>query len=138
MGSIQEQSGNDSDTVVRKTKLGGVKRLGSSLHHALNGLTHVWHTEQNFRIEIVCAIAAISLGLLLNINLVPIVLCCALVLSLELINTAIERLVDLTSPNYHPLAKQAKDIAAASVLLAAAMSVIVAVIIFVPAIIALF
>lgn len=53
-------------------------------------------------------------------------------LSLEMINTALERAVDLVTDQYHPLAKDAKDIAAGAVLLYAIMSVIIGVIIFVP------
>jgi len=141
MGSIQEQSEkNNRDLnveIIRHKELRGWKRVGSSLQHAFNGLAHVWQTELNFRIETVCAILALSLASILKLSLVPIIVCCGIVLSLELINTAIEKVVDLTSPNYHPLAKQAKDIAAASVLVAAAMSVFIAIVLFIPAFIAL-
>ena len=55
---------------------------------------------------------------LLGADLVPVLLCCALVLTLELVNTALEALVDLVSPTYHPLARIAKDAAAGAVLIA--------------------
>ena len=61
---------------------------------------------------------ALGLGLWLGVDLVPILLVAALVLSLELVNTALEALTDLASPVYHPLAKRAKDTAAAAVFLA--------------------
>lgn len=135
MGSIQEQSSKDFRVELeRNRKLSGWKRLGSSLQNALNGFAYVWQSEQNFRIEIVGAICAISLAMFLNINLVPIFLCCGLVLSLEIVNSAIEKIVDLISPDYHVLAKQAKDIAAGSVLVAAGVSIGVAVYLFLPAI----
>lgn len=54
---------------------------------------------------------------------------CALVLSLEAVNTAIERVVNLASPDYHPLAGQAKDAAAGAVLIAAIFSVIAGIVI---------
>jgi undecaprenol kinase len=56
-------------------------------------------------------------------------------LSLELMNTAVERVVDLATKDYHPLAKQAKDIAAGAVFIYAALSVIIGAIIFLPKII---
>lgn len=63
---------------------------------------------------------------------VDLILCFALVLGLEAINSAIEYVVDLASPEYHDLAKKAKDVAAASVLIAAIFSVIIAILIFSP------
>jgi len=56
----------------------------------------------------------------------------ALMFALEMINTAIERVVDLASPNFHPLAKQAKDIAAGAVLVFALFSAIIGLLIFLP------
>jgi diacylglycerol kinase (ATP) len=61
----------------------------------------------------------------LRVDLVPILVCCSLVLSLELINTAVEATVDLASPELHPLAKRAKDFAAAAVLIAVLFSTLV-------------
>ena len=68
---------------------------------------------------------ALALGLLLKTDVVPILTLCALVLSLELMNGALEAAVDLASPELHPLAKFAKDAAAGAVLLAALISVVV-------------
>lgn len=59
-------------------------------------------------------------------------LCIALVLSMEALNSAIEYLVDLASPDYHPLAKKSKDVAAAAVLIAATFALIIGLIIFLP------
>ena len=64
------------------------------------------------------------------------VLCIALVMALEIVNTAIESIVDLASPEWHILAKRAKDCAAGAVYLAAFASVVVAAIVFVPRLIA--
>lgn len=65
-----------------------------------------------------------------------IILASGLVLSAEAFNTAIELVVDLVSPDFHPLAKNAKDVAAAAVLIAAATAAIVGVVIFLPRILA--
>ena len=67
----------------------------------------------------------VSVTLLLGADLVPVLLCCALVLTLELVNTALEALVDLVSPTYHPLARVVKDVAAGAVLIAGVLSVFV-------------
>ena len=61
---------------------------------------------------------------------VTVILCFGLVLALEAVNSAIEYIVDLVSPDYHPLAGKAKDIAAGAVLIAAIVAVVVAVLIF--------
>ena len=63
----------------------------------------------------------------------PILLVAALVLSLELVNTALEALTDLVSPVYHPLAKRAKDTAAAAVFLASLFALGLGVYLFLPA-----
>jgi len=75
---------------------------------------------------------ALVLGWWLEINLVEILLLIALVLSIELMNTALEAAIDLVSPNYHPLAKAAKDIAAASVLITSLFATIIGLILFLP------
>lgn len=61
-----------------------------------------------------------------------VVLCIALVISLEALNTAIEHLTDLVSPDYHPLAGKAKDVAAAAVLIAAMGAAVAGGLIFLP------
>jgi len=61
-----------------------------------------------------------------------IIITCGMVIAAELINTVIERVVDLVSPEYHPLAKAAKDVAAGMVLLTCLTAIIVGVIIFAP------
>ena len=68
---------------------------------------------------------ALALAVWLRAPLAPIALACALVLALELVNTAVEAVVDLVSPKPHPLAGVAKDAAAAAVLLASLGAVVV-------------
>jgi len=69
--------------------------------------------------------AALGLALWLGVSPVPILLCCALVLALELINSALEAAIDLVSPELHPLAKLTKDAAAGAVLLTAIIATMV-------------
>jgi len=66
------------------------------------------------------------------VDLVPVLLLVALVLGLELGNTALEAVVDLASPNFHPLAKAAKDVAAAGVLVVSVIAVLIGLLLFVP------
>jgi diacylglycerol kinase (ATP) len=108
------------------------RRLWRSIGHALDGIGHVWHSQRNFRLECVLALLAIALALLLSADLVPILLCCALVLSLEALNTALEAVVDLVSPTFHPLARIAKDAAAGAVLLAVGFSLLIGLLLLLP------
>ena len=68
---------------------------------------------------------ALALGLLLKANLAPLILACALVLGLELVNTAVEASLDLLHAAPHPLVKRAKDAAAGAVLIASCGAVLV-------------
>ncbi|SMB91969.1 diacylglycerol kinase [Deinococcus hopiensis] len=94
------------------------RRWWRSAGFAVSGLRHVYRTQANFRIEVWAAALALSLTWVLHTPPAPIVLACALVLSVELLNTAVEAVVDLATPELHPLAKVAKDAAAGAVLLA--------------------
>jgi diacylglycerol kinase len=106
---------------------------------AIGGVWFLLRTERNPRIQLAFAVIAVALGAWLGITSIEwavIVLCIGLVLGLETVNTAIERAVDHTSLEKHPLAKQAKDLAAAAVLIAAGASVCVGLIIFLPRLLA--
>jgi diacylglycerol kinase (ATP) len=96
-----------------------------SFVYAWAGIAYAWRTQRNFRVEVVIGALAITLGMLLRVNLASILVMIALVLTLEMVNTALEALVDLSSPTYHPLAKIAKDVAAGAVLMASSVSVLV-------------
>lgn len=101
--------------------------------YAIAGLWHCVKTEQNFRIHITAAATILIFSVFygLESNDYPVlILTILLVLSLETINTAIERAVDLASDKPHSLAKAAKDCAAGGVLLAAIGSLAVAVFLF--------
>lgn len=91
--------------------------------------------EQNLRSHIVSAVIVILAGYFTGLSRTEwyiVLLLIALMFALEMINTAIERVVDLASPNLHPLAKQAKDIAAGVVLVFALFSAIIGLLIFLP------
>lgn len=106
----------------------------TSFRYAFAGIRYVLG-EPNFRVQL--SIFAIALILAAVVRVHPgewlaIVLVGLAVLLMEMLNTVIEALVDLAAPEYHPLAKTAKDVAAGAVLLSAFASVIVAVYIFIP------
>ncbi len=110
--------------------------LAESFQYAGMGLIYAYQTQRNFRIHVGIAVLAIGLGLCLHIDLAAmalISLTCGLVMAMELINTALESIVDLTvGQEFHDLAKIAKDCAAAAVLVTAIVAVIVAGFLLVP------
>lgn len=116
-----------------------ISKLFKSLTCAFHGLKQVIHREQNFRLELTAAIFVIALGLFFKINTVEwiwILASITLVLSLELLNTSIERLTDLVVDKRKTgLARQAKDIAAAGVLITVFQSIIAGLVIFGPKVI---
>jgi diacylglycerol kinase len=112
-----------------------IKSRIESFRHAFDGLFAALRQGVNFRIQLLAAVVAVVLGIVLHIShleWVAIALCIGSVLSAELMNTAIEKLCDRVSTEKHPLIKAAKDMSAAAVLLLAAMSVVVALLIFLP------
>ncbi|MGG0716448.1 diacylglycerol kinase family protein [Robertmurraya massiliosenegalensis] len=116
------------------------KGVLQSFYYAYDGIKHTLVTERNMRIHMFISMLVIALGLILKITSLEwmfILFAVGGVISLELINTAIERLVDLATSEYHPLAKQAKDIAAGAVLVYALLSVIIGLMIFLPKLIEL-
>lgn len=91
--------------------------------------------QRNMRIDVCAAVLAVTLGVALRIDApswLAVVLCIGGVLALETLNTAIESVVDLASPEYHVLAKHAKDCAAGAALIAACASVVVGCVVFIP------
>lgn len=89
-----------------------MKKLFHSFRYALRGIGHAWKHERQMKIHSVAAITVVAAGYFTGINAcewVAVLLLSGGVVALELMNTAIERVVDLASPEYHELAKQAKD-----------------------------
>ncbi|RDI94788.1 diacylglycerol kinase [Meiothermus sp. QL-1] len=109
-----------------------LRGLRASFSYAWAGLRYAWKNQRNFRLEVYIALLALGLALWLGVGLVPVLILVALVLGLELLNTALEALVDLVSPHYHPLAKAAKDAAAAGVLVVSGIAALIGLILFLP------
>ena len=109
-----------------------------SFGFALQGFRYTLATERNIRVMLGGAALAVVMGLVLQLDLVSwaiVLLCIGCVLAAELMNTAIETVVDLVSPEYHPLAGHAKDIAAAAVYVLSFLVAVVGVCVFANAII---
>jgi diacylglycerol kinase len=112
-----------------------LKKRIASFGYAFEGILEVFRTQVHFKIHLLAAFLVISAGFYFNISNTEwsmIVICIALVMSAEAFNTAIENLTDLVSPDYHILAKKAKDTAAAAVLILAIAAAVIAFIIFYP------
>lgn len=108
-------------------------KLVQSFTFAIEGIMHTLNTQRNMRIHFVVAFLSMVLSLVLDLSKLEIVVvsfAIVLVVAAELFNTAIEAVVDLVTHDYHPLAKIAKDVAAAAVLLTAAQAVIVGFFVF--------
>src|SRR5436189_312507 len=106
-----------------------------SFYFAFVGLAYLFKTQRNARIELALGIIACGIGAWLKISRTEwaiIAFTIALVLILEGLNTAVEAAVDLSSPQFHPLAKAAKDLAAAMVLIASLASLAVGLLILGP------
>lgn len=111
------------------------KRLTNSFKYAFEGIVQAYIGEQNLKIHSVIACLVIIFGFILKISYTEWLICLVLiglVLMAEFFNTSIEYLVDLVSPDIHPLAKATKDTASAGVLMMAIISAIIGLTIFVP------
>ncbi|MDM7324796.1 MAG: diacylglycerol kinase [Thermus sp.] len=109
-----------------------LKGVWRSFGYAWEGLVYAWRVQRNFRLEVYLGLLALLLALWLGVSPAPVLLISALVLSLELLNTALEALADAVSPVYHPLVKRAKDTAAAAVLLASVTALLLGLYLFLP------
>lgn len=109
--------------------------LWRSFGHALTGVGRTWREERNFRIHGMVAVAVTVLAIVLGISgteCAMLALAMGLVFACELLNTAIEALVDLVSPEYREAARTSKDAAAGAVLLSALAAAIVGLLILGP------
>ncbi|MFN0255766.1 diacylglycerol kinase family protein [Pedobacter ureilyticus] len=112
-----------------------MRRFLKSFIFAAKGLVFAFQTQLNLRLHLIAALSVLLLGWYAGLSAVEwtvILLCIALVVALELVNTAIEVLVDLVSPEWNHKAGIVKDVAAASVLVAAVIALIVSIVIFAP------
>jgi diacylglycerol kinase (ATP) len=107
----------------------------ASFGYAFAGIFYLFRTQRNAQIHAAAAIAVVALGLALGVeraDWLALAVMITLVFAAEGLNTAIEAVVDLASPQRHPLAKVAKDVAAGTVLLSAFGAVVVGAIVFLP------
>jgi diacylglycerol kinase (ATP) len=108
----------------------------ASFRYAFSGLWYMLRTQRNAWIHATATVCVVALGLWLSLSRIEwaiLALTIGLVWMAEFINTALEAVVDLASPDVHPLAKVGKDVGAAAVLVAAFTSVIVGVLVLGPA-----
>ncbi len=112
-----------------------IKSRIASFRYAFHGWRHVISSQKNAWIHAAASICVLILGLWLSLpasDWAMLVIVMAMVWSAEFFNTSIETVVDLASPNHHPLAKMGKDVGAAAVLITAGAAVIVGLLILGP------
>ncbi len=124
-------------TKDRKYSWKVASNLFTSFKYAWAGISYAFKTQRNFRIHVSVCVLALGLSISLRLEAIEVVvigITSGLVLTLELLNTALESLVDLTvKQTYHDLAKIAKDCAAGAVLISAFVAIFVASILILPA-----
>jgi diacylglycerol kinase (ATP) len=109
--------------------------VADSFRYAFAGLRYLLWTQRNAKIHTAIGLVAIALGFVLRLDRyewLTLTLTIAIVLAAEGVNTALEAVVDLASPKYHPLAKIAKDVGAGTVLVTAVAAVLVGLLLFLP------
>ena len=109
------------------------KNFLDAFANALNGIWHTIKTQRNIKIQIIVTVLVIIAGFVFKFNAIEFVLlvfACGLVLTTEVINTAIEVTVNLVTSEYHPLAKIAKDVGAGGVLTASITALVIGCILF--------
>lgn len=109
--------------------------LSDSFRYAFRGIRVLCRHERNFRMHLAIAVAVCLLAWWLQFSLLKwtvLLLAIGLVVTAEALNSALEALVDLIQPERHPLAARSKDVAAGAVLIAALISVIIGLLLFVP------
>lgn len=115
-----------------------MRRFLHSFSFAFAGIHHCFKAGLNFRVQILLAVLVNLAAFLMKVSSaewVVLLICTALVLSLEMMNTAVEKLCDLYTKEFHPGIKVIKDISAGAVLLSALLATVTGVVIFLPKII---
>ena len=115
-----------------------MKTFFNAVLFALQGIKQFFSRDRNGKIQIVIGATAIILGFTVSLTLLQWMLglfCIGLVISLEMINSAIEKYCDLVTTDFHPGIKIIKDVAAGAVLMASITSLIIGLIIFIPALV---
>ena len=134
-------------TVIREVPAHERRMSGSlwqqerrSFGYAGQGIRHAWETQRHLRVHVGLGLLAVGLGLALGIGTgewAALLTVMTVVIALELLNTVVEAAVDLASPQFHPKAKVAKDVAAGAVLVSAMGATLVGAVIFLPRLVAL-
>ena len=112
----------------------GLERIIDATGYSIKGISHCWENESAFRQEVLLACVLVPIAFFIGDSATEIallVLCVFIVLIIELLNSAIEAVVDKTTPEIHPLAGAAKDCGSAAVFFALCMTTIVWIIIFI-------
>lgn|SRR5690606_2668201 len=112
-----------------------IRRRLKSFKYAANGIKIIFQEEPNARIHLIATLLVILSGFIFQLSFfewIIVVFCIGLVFSMELINTALERMANYISPEYHETIKRVKDLSAAAVLVSAVVAIITAILIFVP------
>ncbi len=115
----------------------GLRPVARSFAYAWEGLSYVYLTQPNMRLHVLLATLAGAACIVLGVGrmeVLMVVLAIAGVLLAEVVNTVAESMTDLLEPRHNPIAKVVKDVAAAGVLLSAAFSVLIGLIVFCPVI----
>lgn len=115
-----------------------MKKFSNAVLFAWQGINQFFSRDRNGKIQLVIGLTAIILGFtvsLSSIQWILVLFCIGLVISLEMINSAIEKYCDLVTTNFHPGIKIIKDVAAGAVLVASITSLIIGLIIFIPALV---
>ena len=132
----QEQQDNKKEQFVReKVKVYGPMRFIKSIKYSLDGLFYAYRYEQSLWIHGFAVLLAVILGIIFQIKLSEwaiIFIALGIILALELINTAIEAAVDLTTIEIHPLAKVAKDCGSAASFVMSIVSIVISLFVFGP------
>lgn len=112
-----------------------LQSLLRSVRHAWAGVVYTLRSERNFQIEVVLGLAAVGLAFFFPLTSgerATVFLLVGFVLSLELINTAFERLLDMLKPRVHPYVKVVKDVVAGAVFLISGIALLIGILIFAP------
>lgn len=111
------------------------RNVRESFGYAVRGIIYTWKTQRNMRIHSFCALGVLVGAWFFKVSkneLLVLILTSFMVIAAEMINTAVETVVDMFTDQYHPLAEISKNVAAGMVLITAISAVIIGIIIFAP------
>ena len=126
---------------MKKQSKFSLQRCLKSFKYAFNGFQLLIREEPNAKVHFFITVCVLAAGFVFRISngeWMAVILCIGLVITLELLNSAIENIADFVSPEKHEAIKRIKDLAAGAVLVGAITSVVVGMIVFLPKIIEIF